>query len=387
MKNVIKKFLSQIGASHASLLNPPTNNIPVLDVLRSLAILLVVCGHAFGEYSNFYLVGPSVKKFFFFHYGWAGVDLFFVLSGYLIGRQAWKEHMKEGQVNVLKFLFRRGLRIWPYYFSFLAFKLFIIDKMQMGWSRLWPDIFFLSNYKQGIVSGAWSLSTEEQFYIILPLLFVCILTRIPIKKHWIVLVPLFLSQPLTRWILLIVHDGSIRDGNSSIFYQPIHTHADGLLAGLILAWLGCVYPQCLKKWHWFKNLSVFFGISLIAVFLRQVDGNIFAFFSLALIFTAATFCSLKDQTLFSKIAEFKFFFILSRLSYAMYLNHFVIVPKFIPWITGYFKYSSLALIAAVLGTILVSMGISWVTYNLIEYPFLQWREVIIKGWGKKELQI
>src|SRR5262249_16177994 len=112
------------------------------------------------------LVPSSVWSFTLFRYGWTGVDLFFVLSGFLIGRQLQRELQRRGTVDVPRFLLRRGLRIWPLYFAWVAFLALALGKCR----GIAPDLVFLSNYIQGRVSGGWSLSTEEQFYLVVPFL-------------------------------------------------------------------------------------------------------------------------------------------------------------------------------------------------------------------------
>src|SRR5580698_8313501 len=78
------------------LARPPRGNVPLLDVLRSVAILLVFSTHFSGEFN----ASERVLKYPFIYYGWSGVDLFFVLSGFLIGGQLWKEVKKNGQIRV-----------------------------------------------------------------------------------------------------------------------------------------------------------------------------------------------------------------------------------------------------------------------------------------------
>src|SRR3954469_3361806 len=142
---------------------PPAQE-PALDALRSFAVLAVICTHyALPEWPK--AGGPElgVTRFPLFYFGWTGVDLFFVLSGLLIGRQVWKEIQKTGRVSVGRFLIRRGFRIWPLYYCALIY-LSIVARTS------WQDWTFLSNYWQTGYPRGWSLSTEEQFYIIVPVL-------------------------------------------------------------------------------------------------------------------------------------------------------------------------------------------------------------------------
>src|ERR1017187_5364664 len=114
------------SGSIVELLHPPAGQIPFLDGLRSIAILLVMNGHlshrfaeAYGQ--NFYSRLPFVQN------GWIGVDLFFILSGFFIGGQLWKELRDRGSIAVGRFVLRRGFRIWPlYFFTFLCVLVFAL---------------------------------------------------------------------------------------------------------------------------------------------------------------------------------------------------------------------------------------------------------------------
>src|SRR5436853_7929291 len=143
---------------------------PGLDLLRAVAIIVVVIYHAglFG----FKLPGRVDR------WGWIGVDLFFVLSGYLIGGQLLAPLARNQSINLGRFFARRALRIMPAYFVILAIYIFL-----PSW-REYPEMypwwkFLLSVQNIGLHGGtafshAWSLAVEDQFYLPLPfiLLFV-----------------------------------------------------------------------------------------------------------------------------------------------------------------------------------------------------------------------
>ena len=163
-------YTSLFSGSFTQLLHPPSGQIPFLDGLRTIAILLVVNHHFSARFAevhgdNFYSRLPFVIN------GWSGVDLFFVLSGFFIGGQLWKELLKDGTISIRRFILRRGLRIWPLFF-FIYLCVFVLywpdaATKQYGWS----DLVFLTNYfNHGIVGGGWSLCTEEQFYLVCRLL-------------------------------------------------------------------------------------------------------------------------------------------------------------------------------------------------------------------------
>ena len=126
-----------------------------LDVLRGLAIVLVLGVH----YKHVYNVWTKL--------GGVGVDLFFVLSGFLISGLLFAEFKKTGSIDFKRFFIRRGFKIYPAYYAVILFY------APFAFHRLgWSDFLFLQSYRAGILGQAWSLSVEEHFYILLPFLLI-----------------------------------------------------------------------------------------------------------------------------------------------------------------------------------------------------------------------
>src|SRR5467141_3649095 len=140
---------------------------PGLDLLRALAILVVVIYHA--ALFGFKLPG-RVDRF-----GWIGVDLFFVLSGYLIGGQLLATLARDQSINLGRFFARRALRIMPAYLVALT-----IYFLLPSWREypemaqpLWKFLLSIQNialHGGTAFSHAWSLAVEDQFYLCLPFL-------------------------------------------------------------------------------------------------------------------------------------------------------------------------------------------------------------------------
>ena len=141
---------------------PSDKRIPFLDGLRTLAVLLVVNHHVGAAFDSTYLP-TRYTSFPLTINGWMGVDLFFVLSGFFIGSQLWKELSKTGTVRLGDFMLRRTLRIWPLYFATYIAALALLPHFGAAKQYGWADVVFLVNYlDHGVVLGGWSLSTEEQ---------------------------------------------------------------------------------------------------------------------------------------------------------------------------------------------------------------------------------
>jgi len=125
-----------------------------LDVLRGVAILLVL-----GRHFPYYHLWTRA--------GWIGVDLFFVLSGFLISGLLFREYRETGAISLKRFFIRRGFRIYPPYCAFLLLT------MPLTIGRLtWADLTFMQSYLARFWGHGWSLSVEEHCYVFLPLFFI-----------------------------------------------------------------------------------------------------------------------------------------------------------------------------------------------------------------------
>ncbi|MFJ1310867.1 acyltransferase family protein [Agrobacterium sp. P15N1-A] len=147
------------------------------DVFRSLAILLVLLVHIPVEATPSLLV--SVRT-----YAWLGVDIFFVLSGFLIGTQLFKEVSRTDGVGLKSFYLRRAFRIFPAFFVVLGlYAIFPVLRDAPTMQPIWSFATFTVNFdfdpRVGrAFSQAWSLCVEEHFYLVLPLLVLLLHRRI-----------------------------------------------------------------------------------------------------------------------------------------------------------------------------------------------------------------
>ncbi|HEX7941267.1 MAG TPA: acyltransferase, partial [Gemmatimonadaceae bacterium] len=321
-----------LAAGWRDLVRPPAGQEPALDALRAFAVLAVICTHyALPEWPRVAGALPRIGSSLPFYYGWTGVDLFFVLSGLLIGRQLWRELDTTGTVRVGRFLLRRGLRIWPLYFVALTY---VWLTAQTGWG----DWAFLSNYVGGKFSRSWSLATEEQFYIIVPILLVISARVLSLRNQiWLVLT-LLASVPVVRAVTRarLTGLGLPPQVLADKMQYPIHLHCEPLLIGLLLALLATTRPEWFEKkapgqLAW-RALAVMLAMSAAGILLDKYNKDIFAFFALALIFGGATYFGMVDRSLLTRPLHARWFYPISRLSYGMYLNHFVVFPGSTEWV-------------------------------------------------------
>ena len=197
-----------------------------LDVVRGIAVILVLFRHS--DLEN------NVIK----HFGWLGVDLFFVLSGFLISSILFVEYKKNNSIRVFRFLIRRAFKIFPPFYFFMFITLFIgwiTDSLNFEWPLFLAEFFYVQSYFPGIWLHTWTLAVEEQFYLVFPLtLFLITRNQLIEKRHVIIsaLILLLILSFTMRFYISYPH----RYENSFGFMQT-HLRADGILAGILLAYL------------------------------------------------------------------------------------------------------------------------------------------------------
>jgi len=143
-----------------------------LDMLRTLAVVLVV-GHHLQPLDRAFpgWLQPLVQRWI--AVGWIGVDLFFVLSGFLISGLLFQEYQRHGKIRMGRFLIRRAFKIYPSFYVFIAIVIYIqhsnYNYELITRKQILAEAFFVQNYFPGLLFHTWSLGVEEQFYLLLPL--------------------------------------------------------------------------------------------------------------------------------------------------------------------------------------------------------------------------
>jgi peptidoglycan/LPS O-acetylase OafA/YrhL len=221
-------------------LTQPTRagRIPQLDVLRGLAILMVMWSHLVIPPEHAGFMAPVAE--FGVLVGSSGVDLFFVLSGFLIGGLLFKELRHYGRLNVGRFWIRRGMKIWPGYYA-LMLVTFIRLRRQMGSHAaaafVLPSLFTLQNYLRSAAPHTWSLAVEEHFYLLLPLLLAFLprphrAGRMVMPSVPIICLLLGITGLVLR-LLLLKHHPTFHLMRT----DPTQYNIDGMFFGVFLAYL------------------------------------------------------------------------------------------------------------------------------------------------------
>ena len=135
-----------------------------LDFLRALAIALVLGRHIVIAPESINPLLHNITQYLVTG-GWIGVDLFFVLSGFLVSGILFREHQRHGTIDIKRFFIRRGLKIYPAFWFFFVISLFIKPTAEL--SQIFGELLFLQNYLGKMWMHSWSLAVEEHFYILL----------------------------------------------------------------------------------------------------------------------------------------------------------------------------------------------------------------------------
>lgn len=364
--------------------NEKMNRLPGLDTLRATAIVLVLMYH--------YMVVISGKNTFglMTEIGWVGVDLFFVLSGYLIGNQLIAPIAQGGSISLRSFYAKRALRTLPnYYFILAIYFLFPLQLAGPQTASLWRFLSFTQNI--GLHPGqtfthSWSLCIEEQFYLVLPLAVLLIAAfKGRTTLGWSVLGAGMIVGMLVRGLAWY---GNGKNAMSGVdYYEHIYYSSfarfDELLPGVAIAMLKNLHPRQFSKLME-KGNALFAGgllatVASLYLFLNfhEIPNDGFGFFMstfgytlLASSFALLTLSALSTNSVLHKLpvpgaAR------LSLWSYAIYLAHKPIFKLLIsPMQTLGIDSGSVPGVAIVM---LTSVAGGWLLFRLVETPFMRLR--------------
>ncbi len=350
-----------------------------LDTLRAIAIILVFCYH----YSVF--VSGTATYGFWSEIGWVGVDLFFALSGYLIGNQIFAAIRSDSGFSLPHFYARRFLRTLPNFYVVLA--LFFL----WPWFRdhgemlpLWKFLTFTQNYQltPGTpFSYAWSLCIEEQFYMLLPAVALLVASwRGSVKWGWALVVATIAGGMAIRaslWDPVHLTGAGGIDYYRNIYYSTF-CRFDELIAGVAIAMVRNYHGPLWQRMTSRGNLCFALGLASTAasfyLFLNYRTTylmTVFGFPLMALSFALLIMAALSQQSLLRSLripgaAQ------IALWSYAIYLTHkqvCVLAAKEMK-LHGYGP-DDLTVLAVTVG---LTVLIGWLMYVCVESPFMRLRE-------------
>jgi len=354
------------------------NRQPGLDLLRALAIVFVVLYHAglFG-----FVLPHDVQRF-----GWIGVDLFFVLSGYLIAGQLLSALARGKPLNVRRFYWRRSLRILPAFLVIVAIYIFL--PVLREYPRMPPAWKFLSfTQNLGLRGGtafshAWSLCIESQFYLLLP--FVLLALAGWRRGHWIVPCALVLCGIVIRGVIAHINLSSPEPSFAvwqKFIYYPTYARLDPLAMGVCLAAIEQFRPQWwtalmkMARWLWIPGLAAIILALALAENALSIVSAALGFPLIALGFSALLICAVSPELPLSRVAIPGAAFV-ATVAYSVYLSHKLMIH----W-TLNFGAAHLIAETSVTGYLLMLSAIllgGTILFFAVERPFLQMRQRVVK---------
>ena len=345
-----------------------------LDTLRALAIALVLMTH----YNGFVSHAPTFGTIG--SIGWAGVDLFFVLSGYLIGNQLLAPAARGERISLKAFFARRLLRTLPNYYAVLVVYLLLPDSAIAGKSMApaWRFLTFTQNF--GLNYGetfthSWSLCIEEQFYLVLPLAVTALVgTRRSPRLLWGALLTAIAAGMAARGMAFM--DG--KDVFAAPVYYSSFCRFDELLPGVAIAMLKNFHPAPFARMLRYGNVLLVAGVAAAAAVLYGVMNeaptpflaSTFGFSLVAVSFALLTIAALSPTCLLNRL-RIPGVASLALWSYAVYLVHKPVFMALRPELEsrGIDPGTPLTIVTVMAAGVLGG----WLLYRLVETPFMRLR--------------
>jgi peptidoglycan/LPS O-acetylase OafA/YrhL len=363
------------------------NNVEALDGLRGVAILVVVCSHLRSIVSddpNFYELTPWDIVNQILSRGFLGVDLFFVLSGFLISSLLLKIDFRGSKHPLRTFYIHRFLRLFPALFALLlaSFIVSYFEKYPLSdqWATTWPALLFVSNWNfqwnffhfQTDLVHLWSLSVEEQFYIFWPLILLSLrLIRLP---RWLYF---FILSGAITWVC-IHRIGLWNSGKSYVFlYSQTDSRIDSILVGCLFAFIYRYINFSVTKVKWMGFIACAIALPFSYQFADYSKPLLYkgGFTFIALLFGVGILACATSESVASKILRLKVLKNLGRISYGLYLWHMLIFRIS----ERHFSFGSNSFrILMTTGFTLIIAQFSW---QFIEQPFIKLKNRRFQDFG------
>jgi len=312
--------------------------------------------------------------------GWVGVDLFFVLSGYLVSGLLFQAHRRTGELNIGRFLIRRGFKIYPGFWLLLVTTLVIAPLVKfpvLTTSNLLSETLFLQSYLQGAWNHTWSLAVEEHFYLLLPLLLALLAwLRKGCDDPFQPLVPGFLLLAAAM-LSLRIYLAVTTPFAYGVHMFPTHLRLDSLLMGTVLSYLHHFHADRFNAFFqkWGQPLLIVGLTCFVPAFAWRIETSPFIytagytlfFAGSALIVGSVVVQGLPRNWLTRSLA------FLGQNSFSIYLWHMPVRIWLIPWLLKSLAWNP-TYIQAVALFVTLSVAIGCTLARLVEIPLLKVRD-------------
>ena len=365
-----------------------------LDVVRAIAILLILCSH------STILIFPEsqstlIKTIQFF--GTIGVDLFFVLSGFLIGGILIKQiEAKQTKFkNFTQFWMRRWLRTLPNYYLVLLINigLLFVFNTQVP-KQLYKYFFFLQNFSNkqaNFFTESWSLTIEEFAYLIGPILVFLLGLIFKKSSKWLFLVVTLLVICISIFHRFVFDVGITNIPNdfswSKSLRKVVVYRLDSIYYGFLAAFLAFYYALSWKRYKWISfglGAVLFVGVHAY-IYINSLNPDHFSTFfnvyylsivSISIVLTFPMFSNWTSTTLLQKPIT-----AISLWSYSIYLLNYSIVLLSIQQCVAISDLSDLSKLGVLLFYWSATFVLSYLLFSFFEYPIIKFRDSArFKGW-------
>lgn len=297
--------------------NPSTSRLSNLDLVRALAVSMVVFFHLIEKTPNCsYFVRNILGES-----GRYGVDIFFALSGFLIGGLYWQEVHRFGNVESVRFILRRVVRTVPPYFvamllAYIAVRITRPEPFHPAY------LFMVQNYlpKMPYFVLSWSLCIEEHFYLFLPFVLIPILL-LPVRRQFLAMLLLALVPPLLRAFV-----GDSRDFPFLTFNTTAtHFRFDGLMLGVLASYIATFHAERIRPLLRYKAVIYIFAAALTLLIPCLPAPLVYksGLFALGLAYAASILLLSEDRSYF--LGRTRLIQLLALCSYSTYLTHIMVI--------------------------------------------------------------
>ncbi|WP_456822138.1 acyltransferase family protein [Bradyrhizobium sp. USDA 4502] len=327
--------------------------IPEFDGLRAIAVALVVVFHASR--------GQIVPG------GAIGVDIFFVLSGYLITTLLVSEYRETGRISLYRFYVRRALRLMPALWLMLALVSvgwLVAFRTEPSWTAVSASALYYMNCLRAfghpgqdwVLGHTWSLAIEEQFYLVWPLVLSIVISARMRMTRWVAWV--FLIASVAAWPILLWQDSTVQR-----IYNGFDTRCFELFIGCLLAI--CPIPASVSIWAkrlWFAPIV---ALTVIALTLNWYSPILFhgGYHAVAAL-SAWMLISVSANAPFNAVLRTPALVYIGRISYGIYLFHYPMIDPLLR--QGFGTLATVAIVGA------ASVILAGASYSLMERWFLRY---------------
>ena len=367
-----------------------------LDVLRAVAVVAVLGSHFpfLGKLDRLHVPAPVLAALRVWERaGWLGVDLFFVLSGFLVSGLLFREYARDRRVDGKTFFLRRGLKIYPAFYFFLLVSAPLIAKIAdpvppvVYWVRFAGEVMFLQNYYGSLWNHTWTLAVEEHFYLLL-LALVLVLARRgrgaadPFRRIPVIFAGVAVLALASRLYLAneLVRGGDVDLEDRILVWT--HNRIDSLFFGVVISYAWHFRAAAIRAWtrRWWPALLVVAVAGVAPAMTLARPGHLvistigftlqYLAFGALLLVTLVWAERPGAARILRRLAPLAW---VGRHSYSVYLWHMVVATfgvHFLRAALGRTDLLGLEMTVYVVGAVVVGVALSL----LVEQPVLELRE-------------